>query len=125
MALVRRYVDAVNSGGLEVIDDLFASDYVNHRPTGPEVGPAAMREFVASVRKTLPDISMSIDEMIADGDKVGVRVTLRGTSTVFGRSVTIPEIQIYRIANGTIAERWFVVDRSELQQSASATSKGE
>ena len=63
--------------------------------------------------------------MIADGDKVGVRVTLRGTSTVLGRAVTIPEIQIYRIANGTIAERWFAGDRSELQQSASATSKGE
>src|SRR5439155_18740111 len=115
LSLVRRYIDAVNAGDLEVINDLFAADYVNHRPTGPEAGPAAMREFVASVRRTLPDISMSVDEMIADGDKVGVRVTLRGTSTVLNRLVTIPEIQIYRIADGRIAERWFVVDRSDLQ----------
>src|SRR5262249_53546919 len=51
----------------------------------------------------------TIDEAIADGDEVGVRGTLAD-----GRAVVVPEIQLYRVAGGRIAERWFVVDRREL-----------
>jgi ketosteroid isomerase-like protein len=52
-ALVRRYVAAVNAGDLDAIEGLFEPDYVNHRPTGPETGQRAMREFVAAVRRML------------------------------------------------------------------------
>jgi hypothetical protein len=55
------------------------------------------------------------EEIFADADKVGVRATLRGISSAAGREVTVREIQIYRIADGHIAERWFVVDRTNLQ----------
>jgi predicted ester cyclase len=61
---------------------------------------------------------VTIDEMIADGDKVAVRLTLRGTSAEAGREVMVREIQIFRIAYGRIAERWFVVDGTDLQASA-------
>jgi predicted ester cyclase len=74
-----------------------------------------MRSFVAAVRKVLPDIATSVDEVIAESDMVGVQVTLRGTSTMVGRRVTFLEVQIYRFAGGKIPERWFVVDRSDLQ----------
>jgi predicted ester cyclase len=74
-----------------------------------------MRRFVGTVKRTLTNLSMTIEEIFADADKVGVRATLRGISSAAGREVTVREIQIYRIADGHIAERWFVVDRTNLQ----------
>jgi ketosteroid isomerase-like protein len=114
-ALVRRYVAAVNAGDLDAVEELFARDYVNHLPSGPATGPRAMREFVAEVREWLTALDVTVDELIADGDQVGVRLTLRGTPADAGREVTLREIQIYRIAEGRIAERWFVVDMTDLQ----------
>jgi ketosteroid isomerase-like protein len=122
--LVRRYVNAVNTGDLDAIDGLFAADYVNHRPTGPDRGPRAMREFVLGVRRMLAGLAVTIDEIIADGDKVGVRLTLRGTLASTGKAVAVPEIQMYRIAGGQIVERWFVVNRIDLQPTAPVSQTG-
>ncbi|MGH2351626.1 MAG: ester cyclase [Chloroflexota bacterium] len=120
VAVVRRFLDAVNTGNLEALGDLFAEDGINHRPTGPERGLGALRQFVKSVRRRIPDLSVTVEEMIAGGDQVGVRVTLRGTSAD-GQSITAPGIQMYRIAEGKIAERWYVVARSALPPAAPVT----
>jgi ketosteroid isomerase-like protein len=115
--LVERYVDIVNGGDLDQLAALFAPDFVQHRPTGTEVGLGPLRAFVESVRRVLPDLVMRLDVVFADpafpdGARIGALVTQSGTSAQLGRRVTFREVHVYRIAGGKIAERWFAVDRA-------------
>jgi ketosteroid isomerase-like protein len=117
VALVERYVEVVNGGDLDQLEALFAPDFVNHRPTGTEVGLGPLRAFVESVRRVLPDLVMRLDVVFADpafpdGARIGALVTQRGTSAQLGRPVTFREIHLFRIAGGRIAERWLAVDRA-------------
>ena len=56
IALVLRYVEALNTGDLAALDELFADDFLIHQPSGDRRGKGAIRGFVAGVRRTLPDI---------------------------------------------------------------------
>ena len=110
-SLVRRYLDAAVAGDLDGFDALFAADYVNHRPDGDEDrGPDGMQEFVRGVLALIPDLSVEIHDLFADGDTVAARLTLRGTLMPTGAPIALTEIQLYRISGGRIAERWFAVD---------------
>jgi len=116
VALVRRYVDALNSGDLAALDDLVADDFVIHQPSGDRRGRAAIRSFVAGVRRLLPDIDARIeavlaDDAFADGDRVGVLLVYDATNRQLGRRVTVRELQLYRVVDGRIAERWYAADR--------------
>ena len=117
VALVRRYVDMINSGDFTHLETIFAADFVQHRPTGAETGLGPLRAFVESVRRALPDIVMRIDTIFEDtafqdGARVGALVTQRGTSTQLGRQVTFQEVHLYRIVAGKLVERWLAVDRA-------------
>src|SRR5437870_9451576 len=92
VALVRRYVDALNAGDLDALDDLFADDFVIHQPSGDRRGKAAIRGFVAGVRRLLPDIDARIESVVADdgfadGDRVGVLLSYEATNMKLGRRV--------------------------------------
>src|SRR6266567_3843180 len=80
VVLVRRYVEALNTGDLDALDELFADDFVIHQPSGDRRGKAAIRAFVASVQRLLPDIHARIDaicadDAFADGHHVGILLT--------------------------------------------------
>ena len=110
-ALVRRYFEAATAGALDRFDVLFAADYVNHHPDGGEDrGPEGMKEFVRGVLALIPDLSVDVQDLFANGDMVGARITLRGTLPATGTPIALTEIQLYRISGGRIAERWFAVD---------------
>jgi len=86
-----------------------------------------MKTFIGRVRAMLPDVRATVEDMFAEGDRVAVRLTLHGTYVgevmgvkYDGKRVTLPEIQVYRIANGKIAERWFIADRLGLWQQLGA-----
>jgi ketosteroid isomerase-like protein len=116
VALVRRYVDALNAGDLAALDELFADDFVIHQPSGDRRGKGAIRGFVAGVRRTLPDIDARIDaifadDAFADGHRVGVLLTYDATNAQLGRRVSVRELQLYRVVDGKIAERWYAADR--------------
>ena len=116
VALVRRYVAALNTGDLAALDELFADDFVIHQPAGDRRGQAAMRGFVAGVRRLLPDIDARVeaifgDDAFADGHRVGVLLTYDATNARLGRRVTVRELQLYRVVDGKIAERWYAADR--------------
>jgi ketosteroid isomerase-like protein len=116
VALVRGYVDALNKGDLAALDQLFADNFVIHQPRGDQRGKAAIRRFVVGVRRLLPDINARIDALFGDdafaeGHRVGVLLTYEATHAQLGRRVTVREIQIYRIVDGKIAERWYAADR--------------
>jgi predicted ester cyclase len=80
-AIVRRYfTEVLTAGNLELIDTLIAPDYVSHYPAGYELGggPEDVRQIVSSVRRAFPDVHFTVDDLIAEGEKVVCRWTFQG-----------------------------------------------
>ncbi len=115
-ALARRVLEEVfNQGNLSLIDELFTEDIVNHDAAFPEpqVGAVAARATVNGYREGFPDLSITIEEQLADGDRVATRWTARGTHrgelmgmSATGKQATVTGITIDRIVDGRIAETW-------------------
>jgi steroid delta-isomerase-like uncharacterized protein len=115
--LVRRWFEEVwNQGREETIDELFALNGVGYGLGDTDVplrGPAGFKPFVRNLRGALPDIHMSIEDIMADDDKVTVRLDVQGTHkgghlgvAATGRQIRIAGVVIVRIANGQIVEGW-------------------
>jgi ketosteroid isomerase-like protein len=116
MALIQQYVDALNTGDLAALDEIFADDFVIHQPAGDRRGTAAIREFVRAVRRLLPDIEARIDvafvdDAFKDGQRVGVLLSYEATNIRLGRRVSVRELQLYRVVGEKIVERWYAADR--------------
>ena len=118
-AIVRRWVDeAYNPGNVGLMDELFAADFVNHDPANPMVRDLeGLKQDVRTQHAAFSDRHASIDELLADGDKVIKRFTYRGTQTgewngipATGKQVTLQGIDILRIVNGQITEIWWGYD---------------
>jgi len=113
-AIVRRYREAHNRNDLDALDEIVAQDIISHNgvpglPPGLEGGKMAHGIFLAS----FPDIQVTTDDLIAEGDKVVERFTARGTNTgsfmgapPTGKPFTGTGMSIFRIAEGKIVEHW-------------------
>jgi steroid delta-isomerase-like uncharacterized protein len=129
-ALARRSFDEIwNTGNLDVADELFSPDYVNHDPTSPEVppGPEGVKQLARMYRRAFPDLRFTVDEMLATGDKVITRWTGQGTHRgplrglpATGRQVRVTGISIHRIAGGRIVETWVNWDTLGLMEQLGA-----
>lgn len=112
--LVQRIYDAFGSGGVDLLDEAVAEDFRDHDPMpGQAEGLAGLKQAVGLFRAAFPDGEMLVDDMVAEGDKVVSRVTLRGTQrgSFFGvpgsgRIVSAEGIDIYRVDKGKIVEGW-------------------
>ena len=117
-ALVRCLVEEVlGQGRLELIPLLVAADHVGHLPIGDHYGPEGVRIDVAAYRAAFPDLAVTLDDLLAVGDKVVRRFTLRGTHRgaflgvpASGQPVTLRGIAIDRVARGHLAESWVQID---------------
>jgi predicted SnoaL-like aldol condensation-catalyzing enzyme len=104
-----RYFDEVwNQGRLDVLDELIAPNYINHSPgaPNPKPGPEGLKPIVAAIRKGMPDVNFTIQDMVVAPDKVAVRVVMTGTHTgdffgiaPTGKKVTVSQFQIERLGN--------------------------
>jgi len=113
-ALVRRWIEeAFNRGNVNIVSELFATNYVNHDPGTPGLsqGPEGAKQFVTRYRSAFPDARITIEEMFAEGDKVVTRWTASGTQRgslpgipATGKQSTVSGITISRIMGGKIAE---------------------
>jgi steroid delta-isomerase-like uncharacterized protein len=107
-----------NQGQLALADELVSADFLNHdAPPDAPRGPAGLRSVVTMLRTAFPDLQIKTAEMVAEGDKVAVRATLRGTHTgpfmgipPTGRRVEQEQIHILRFAGGKTVEHWAVRD---------------
>lgn len=123
-AKVRRVLDAINTGKLDKIDELIASDYVYHSPGSPEMrGPEGFRQLVSMYRTAFPDLSMVVEDIVAEGDKVVVRWSGTGTQRgelmgvpPTGKRVTASGLVISRFAGGKIVEDHEVIDMLGMMQ---------
>jgi steroid delta-isomerase-like uncharacterized protein len=114
--IVRKlYEDCINPGKLELLEQLFSGDYTNAQG---KKGPGAFAEVVVSLRRGFPDVRFTVEDLIAEGDRVAVRWTWRGTHTgrfqVFppsGKRVTNTGTAIYQLNGGKIIHSWLDTDR--------------
>ena len=119
-AIVSRATEEIfNKNNLAVVDELYATNFVSHGSDIPGVTPdrEGYKQFVTMSRTALPDFHTTIEDMIAEGDKVVQRFTARGTHKgefmgipPTGKQVTITGIAIDRIAGGKIVENWVNMD---------------
>jgi steroid delta-isomerase-like uncharacterized protein len=127
-ALVRRLHDLWNTGDLEAIGEVYSPDFVAHFPPSSELperrGLDGIRRGITRIRSAFPDWCEHVHELLAEGAHVASRYTSRGTHRgVFGgipptgRTITVPEISIFRISGGKVVEQWCMVDElARLQQ---------
>lgn len=109
-AFVRRHFeDFVNRQDLSAADRNFATDYREHGtdvPAGLPPGPEGPKQYLAAAFKRFPDIHVTIEDIISEGDRVAVRNTWRATDRDSGQKIEFSGIVIWRIAEGKLAERW-------------------
>ncbi len=120
-ALVRRWFDEVwNRGRADLIDEMshrdIAATGLGHG-TSESRGTAPFKVFYTNMRETFPDLHVTIEDVVAEGDKVVVRLSVEGTHTghalapATGRKAAFTAIVIARIANGQIVEAWNAIDQ--------------
>jgi len=128
-AIYERFVqEVINGGRLDVVDELFAPDYVDHtRPPGAPEGLDGVRAIPALFRGAFPDVSFTIEDMVGEGDTVASRVTGSGTHLgpflgvePTGKAVRWASTGFFRVADGRIAEHWGVPDLLHLMQQLGA-----
>jgi len=125
-ANVRRvYEEAINQGNMAVVDELVSPDYIEHDPGFPQPvhGPEGLKQYFMVFRTAFPDTTITIEDMIAEGDTIAVRHTYRGTHKgdlmgmpPTGKQVTVTGIVIHRIADGKFVESWVNADNLGLMQ---------
>ena len=124
-ALVRRFVDEVQSGGnIDLIDEICSPELVNH--SAPPRIPAdreGIKIVTAMFRGAFPDSYFIIEDMVAEGDKVVTRKTFHGTHEgefmgipPSGRAVSMGLIDIVRVSEGRVVEHWAMGDSLGLMQ---------
>ena len=123
---VRRLFEEVwNKGYLPVADELIASTYEHHDPSMPDLGrgPEAEKKRVTLYRNAFPDLRFTIEDVIAEGETVMARYSVRGTHkgdlsgiAPTGRQATVSGMSIVRFAGGKMVEGWGNWDALGLMQ---------
>jgi steroid delta-isomerase-like uncharacterized protein len=113
-ALVRRLLEAGQSGNWVLLAEVMAEDVLDHYAfPGQAPGLEGVKQGFEMFRAAFPDLQITIEDMIAEGDKVASRLRVRGTHQgeffgipPTGRQVSISAIHIHRIAGGKVREHW-------------------
>jgi steroid delta-isomerase-like uncharacterized protein len=117
-AIVRRYLEeTINQGNAAALDEFTAPDYRGNMSGVPPFDQAMHRQMLTAFRAAFPDLHVTIDELIAEGDKVVSRSTYNGTHRgefqgipPTGKTFTIGGMNVSRIVDGKIVEDWTVLD---------------
>ena len=131
-ALVRRFIDEIFvQGRTEAVDELLADDFVAH--TWPSTGDpkADLKGAIARTSKALANPRFTVDDMIAEGDRVAVRLTAQATHVgefmrmpPSGKTYSISEIHIFRVRGGKFIEHWHQFDQMGMMTQLGAMPSG-
>ena len=122
IALVRSTLDAFNEGDFDTCLARLSPDFVmNLAGLPPMRGPDVWRQGVDVIKRGFPDLRAHVDDVVAAGDQVALRLTFRGTHRgeflgipATGRTIEYVSHEFYRIADGRIAEEWICSDMATL-----------
>jgi steroid delta-isomerase-like uncharacterized protein len=129
----RVFNEILNEGRLEVADEIVAPDFRLHSPTRPEPfeGPDGFKQFVTDLRDGFPDLSVTIDQIIAEGDVVSIRSHVAGTHLgtyrgipPTGRRIAQTQLHMFRVADGQIQETWQEIDGLGIMQQLGIFPRG-
>jgi steroid delta-isomerase-like uncharacterized protein len=134
-ALLRRFIDLWNTGQTDAAEEFVRADLIDHSlPPGLPPGLAGFKLLVSAFRGAFPDLHITIDEIVVQGDRAAGRVTFRGTHRgtfqgipATGNTFTMAAIGILRFVRDEVAEHWAVLDLLGLLQQlgvAPASSDG-
>jgi steroid delta-isomerase-like uncharacterized protein len=111
--VMRRFTEFINTASKKLAKELISPDAILHVPGRPEPmrGPAGYLAIIEMMRAGFPDIQWTLEEMIAENDKVAARFTMRGThrGTFFGvpptgKTIAVQAMNFYRLSNGQFVE---------------------
>jgi steroid delta-isomerase-like uncharacterized protein len=122
--LVRRvFEEGMNRNNPGVYDEVIAADYVNHDFPSPAPGAEGFRQVTAMFQAAFPDFHVTLEDEIADGNKVASRGYFTGTHKgdfmgipATGKSVKVTYIDIWAVENGKLKENWVQMDMVGLMQ---------
>ena len=120
--VVERLVrDIVNGGQVDLLDEVLADDFMAHGVGSGPAGPDGMRRLITTWRTAFPDWQDQIEEIVAEGDLVVIKIAARGTHSgpllgiePTGEAVQWGMIEMVRLAEGKITEQWGYSDFSEV-----------
>ena len=124
--LADRYVEMINTHDPDAVDRFVAEDYVNHNAFVAD-GREANRQFWAVFFTGLPDVSVTMEDLVISGDRVVGRFIYRGTHTgdlmgipATGKPVEMRSIDIWRVQNGKFVEHWDELNLMQMFQQIGA-----
>jgi steroid delta-isomerase-like uncharacterized protein len=128
----RWFAEVMNEGKEEVIDELCAENFVDHDPLpGTSPDRQGIHDFVKQVRAAFPDIEMTADDILVDGDGLAVRSTVRGTHQgefmgipASGKKVEVSNYDFVRFENDQVVEHWGTIDSAALMEQIGAVPAG-
>ncbi len=131
-AVVQRYVDEIQNGhSIEAIEKVFAENFIDHTASGGGLfrgGLEGLKKGYAAFLQAFPDLNATVEDLIAEGDKVVAYKTLRGTHSgtflgisATGKRVEFKIISIYRIESKKITEYWGLQDEVSLKAQLEAS----
>jgi steroid delta-isomerase-like uncharacterized protein len=124
-SIVRRFVDEVQSkDDIDAIDELCSPEFVNHSaPPGVPSNCEGVKQVTAMFRQAFPDSYFTVEDMVAEGDKVATRKTFHGTHQgefmgipPTGQQVSTGLIDVVRIVDGKVVEHWSMGDNLGMMQ---------
>ena len=125
-AVFRQMVEEIfNKGNISLFDEIVAPDFIEHEelPPGIPEGREGAKVLFTQLRSAFPDFNAEIEDLIADGDRVVVRMRWTGTHQgdfmgipATGKSISIEVIDIVRIADGKFVEHWGIMDNMGMMQ---------
>jgi steroid delta-isomerase-like uncharacterized protein len=127
--VARRFGEEVwGRGDVQAADEVLAEDFIEHRPApGQGPGREGHKQVLKVWRAAFPDLTISVDDLLADGDRVVLRWSAQATHRgelmgvpATGRRVTLTGIDILRIVDGRIVERWGEFNSTEMLQQLGA-----
>lgn len=128
-ALLRRYIEDVwDKKNPTAVDEYLAPNYRRYRsPTAEPLTRDEQKQLLTRFRSAFPDIQLTVEELIAEGNSVAFRSTIRGTHqgellgiTPTGKHVTVGLVDMIRIENGKFVEQWGGPDLLDLLQQLGA-----
>ncbi len=124
--VIQKFWECYNAADWDQLETLVSKDYIHHN-NASQLSIESFRRGAAAVRAALPDYQITIEEMIAEGDKVAVRWIGRGThlgsfegEPPTGRPVIAYGALVHRVENGLIAEDWEYMDESYVMRQLSS-----
>ena len=117
VAVIENAVAQMNSGNLEGYLEMYGDDLTLHGYPPEGQGKEGVSAFYAAFAKALPDIELTLEDSVSDGDKVAVRYRVRGTHSdelmgvpATGNKVDVEGQSFFRFEDGRVAERWQSLD---------------